>query len=156
MCTYVSTHFHCQFVGLPNGLARQDGGRESAAKRVAGSYGVGNLHLGRFLKVLQALCKHVAAIRSAGQHDHVEVVFAENQPALVLNVETRIVKKTIDDNKLFIVNSQDVASLKRLLDNLSGVEVAMQVDVKNLQSVVRSGIEKFSNGRSRLLTALGQ
>ena len=131
-----------------DGFARQDGSRESACKRVAGSNGVGNLHLGCFLKTFQTFRKHVATIRSAGQYDHVEVVFAENQPAFVLNIKTWIAKKTTDGNEFFIVNFQNVASFERLLDNLFGVEVATQVDVENLQTVFRSGIEKLPNGRS--------
>lgn len=138
-----------------DGFARQDGGRESASKRVASSNGVGNLHLGRLLKALQTLCKDVAAIRSASQHNHVEVVFAENQPAFVLNIKTWITKKTADGNNFFVVNFQNIASFERRLDNLFGVEVATQVDVENLQTVVRCGVEKLPNGLSRLLTALG-
>ena len=67
--------------------------------------------------------EYVTAVSAAGEHKHVEVVLAEDEPALVLDVETRIAEHTANEYQFLIVNLQDVATLERLTQNLLRIEL---------------------------------
>ena len=84
------------------------------------------------------------------------MVFAQNKPALVLEVKARIAKHATNGDQLFIVDFQYVASAQRLAYHLLAVEVLAQVDVANAQTVAWGGIKKLVDGGSRHLTALCQ
>ena len=99
LCTYISTHVHAYAMSLGNGLASEDGGHERASERVASANGVGNLHL-RGLKIRHgSLREYIAAVDATGKHEHVEVVLAEDEPALVLEIHPWIAKHPTDNDE---------------------------------------------------------
>ena len=154
--TNVGTHLNGELMGLLQRHPCENGGSEGAGKAVAGSHRVGHFHLRCGLKTLYSGCKDIAAISAAGEHKHLEVILAEDEIALVLNVKTGIAKETSDSDELLIVDLQDIASFEALPDDLLGVEVLPQIDVENLQTTLGGGVEKAMDGVARRLIALGQ
>ena len=88
LCADVSADLDGTFVSFRHGHASEDRGAEGACERVACSHGVGNLNLGCGLVRHLAGSEHIAAVGSAGEHEHIEVILAQDEPALVLDVET--------------------------------------------------------------------
>ena len=101
-------------------------------------------------------CKDIRAVGAAGKHEHVEVVLAQNEPALVLDVKAGIAKHATDKHQFLIVDFQYIATLERLLQYFLGIELLTQVDIENLQAVVRRGIEEFLDGRTADNVSLSQ
>lgn len=80
--------------------------------------------------------KDIAAVHTAGQYEHIEIVLAENQPALVLDIQTWITEEAADGNQLLIVDLQHIAALQALGNHLSSIEVLTKIDVENLQTIL--------------------
>ena len=100
---HVCTYLYCQLVSLGNALALQDAGTESTSEAVACSYSIGNFYLRSFLERLEAWSKDIAAVHTTGEHEHVEIVLTEDEPALVLDVKTWITEETAD-----VINSSSL------------------------------------------------
>ena len=130
-------------MGLRHGLAVEDAAHERAGERVSSSYSVGHFDLRRFLEGYVTRSEYVTAVSATGEHEHVEVVLTQNEPALVLDVETRIAEHTTDKYQFLIVNLQDVTTLERLFQNFLRIELLAQVDIKDLQTVGRRSIEEL-------------
>ena len=133
-------------MSLRHGLAVEDAAHEGAGEGVASAYGVGHLDLWRFLEGDMTGSENVGAVGAAGEHEHVEIVLAQDEPTLVLNVETGIAKHTADEHQLLVVNLQDVATLERLTQNLLRIELLAQVDIKDLQAVSGCGVKELLDG----------
>lgn len=106
---HVCTYLYCQLVSLGNALALQNAGTESTCKAVACSYSIGNFYLWSFLERLEAWSKDIAAVHTTGEHEHVEIVLTEDEPALVLDVKTGITEETamvINSSSLIFNTSQ--------------------------------------------------
>ena len=153
---HVCTYLYCQLVSLGNALALQDAGTESTCEAIACSYCIGNLYLRSFLERLEAWSKDIAAVHTTGEHEHVEIVLTEDEPALVLDVKTRITEETTYGNQFLIVDLQDITTLQTLTDHLLGIEVLTQVDVENLQAVLGSIVEELIDRLAAYLVALSQ
>ena len=110
-------------MGIPDVHAAQNGGTERARERVASAHGVGDLHLRGGLVGHGAARKDIAAVDAAGEHEHVEVVLAEDEPAFVFDIKPRVAKHAADEHQFLVVDLQDVAALDAGADGLLGVEV---------------------------------
>lgn len=73
-------------MGLRYRLSIEDAADEGAGEGVASTYGVGNLHFRCFLERHAARCEDIAAVNATSKHKHVEIVLAQDEPTLVLNV----------------------------------------------------------------------
>ena len=152
----IGAHLYGVLMCLGDGHALEDAGAEGAGKRVAGAHGVGNIHLGSRLERLAAGGEDIAAVDTTGEHEHVQIVLAEDEPALVLNVQTGIAEEAAQRDELFIVYLQYIATLQTLADNLLGIEILAEIDVKDLESVAGRVVEKLVDGITARSAALGQ
>ena len=141
-------------VGLGDALAGQYAGYEGASERVAGAYGVGHGDFWRLLERDGPGCEDVGAVGAAGEHEHVEVVLAQDEPALVLDVEAWIAEHAADEHEFLVVDLEDVAAAYALLDDLLGVELLAQVDVEDLEAVVGRSVEELLDGGAAYDVAL--
>lgn len=146
--TYVCAHADGNAVSLGDALSGKDGRHKRARKRVAGAHGVRHLHPRR-LKMLNGTAREgITAVDAAGEDDHIEIVFAENQPAFVFGVQMGIAKHSTNHLQFLIVDIQYVASSQRLLYNLFCIEVLAQVDVENADALAWCGVEEPVDGLS--------
>ena len=143
-------------MGLGDGLASQDCGTEGARERVTGADGIGHFNLGGLLEGHLAAGEDIGAVGATGEHEHVEVILAQDQPALVLDVQSGIAEHATDGHQFLIVDLENVATAHRLLDNLLVVELLAQVDVKDLHAVAGRGVEEPLDVLSRDDVALSQ
>ena len=143
-------------MSLSYALALQDASAESTREAIACTNGIGNLYLWSLLERNLAWGEDVTSVHAASQHEHIKTILAENQPALILNVQTRIAEEATDGNQLLIVDLQDIATLQALTDNILVVEVLTEVDVEYLQAITRCMVEEVVNHLAAHLTALSQ
>ena len=134
----------------------EDRSTECARERVACANGVSHLNLRCGLERHLAWCEHVRAVYAAGEHEHIEVVLAKDEPALVLNVQARIAEHSADEHKLLVVDLKNVAALHALADNILCVEVLAQVDVEYLHAVGRCSVEELVDSLAAHHVALGE
>lgn len=138
LCADIGTDVNGNLMSLLNGLSGEQRGRESTGKGVAGSDGVGNLNLRRRLETSETvLSKDIAAVSSACQHHHLKMVSAHDDTAFFLYVETGVIEHAANGNELLIVDLKDIGMSDALPEHLLVVEVAAEVDVENLQTVLR-------------------
>ena len=133
---------------LLNALTLQDAGTECTGEAIAGTNGISNLYLWSLLERLHTRSEDIAAVDTAGQHEHIEIILAENQPALVLDIQTWITEETADGNQLLIVNLQNIAALQTLGNHLRSIEVLTEIDVEDLQAILEydRGTDRWSYG----------
>ena len=131
---------------------------ERSCERVAGAYGVNHVYARCLLERHVARSEHVTAVNAARKHKHVEVVLAEDEPALVAHVKARIIEEAAYNDQLLVVDFQHVATLERVFYYVLGVEILPQVYVKNLQAAVARGhgVEKLVDGCARNDVPLSQ
>ena len=141
---------------LGDGHALEDAGAEGAGKRVAGAHGVGNIHMRSLVERLAAGSEDVAAVDTTGEHEHIQIVLAEDEPALVLNVQTGVAEEAAQRDELFIIYLQYIATLQTVADNLLGIEILAEIDVKDLETVAGRVVEKLVDGITARSAALGQ
>lgn len=111
---------------------------KAPVKESLDSDSVGNLNLRRRLEAGKAvLSKDIAAVSSACQHHHLKMVSAHDDTAFLLYVEAGVIEHAANDNELLIVDFKDIGMSDTLLKHLLVVEVATEIDVKNLQTVLR-------------------
>ena len=122
---------------------RDEGGGEA----VAGADGVGYLNFGRWLEGYVAGGKDVAAVDTAGEYEHLQIVFSEQYPAFILKIDTGITEHTADSHEFLVVYLQDVASLHRVAEYFFVVESLTEIDVEDNESVIviRHGVEEAVN-----------
>lgn len=129
----------CEGVGLGDRLPAQNRGDESGCEAVACSDSIGHLDLGCGLEGDVAGSEDVATVDTAGENEHLEVVLAEEDPALVLEVDAGIAEHTADGDKLLVVDLEDVASLHGVAEDFLVVESLPEVDVKHHKAVFPAG-----------------
>ncbi len=114
--------------------------------------------MGRFLEINAARRENITAVHPAGQDQHLQIILAQQDPALVLQVNAGIAKHAANGNQFLIVNLQHVATLHRLAEHFLGIEVLAEVDVEYLQLAftVRHGIKKTVDGFAGHHAALSQ
>ena len=111
----------------------ENGGTESSCKRIACAHCVGNRYFGRLLERDNARCEHIAAIDAASENQHLQVVFCQQNPAFILQINAGITKHTADSHQLFVVYLQDVATVERFAQYLFRVEILAEIDIKYLE-----------------------
>lgn len=79
---------------------------------------VGNRYFGRLLERDNARSEHIAAIDSTSENQHLQVVFCQQNPAFILQIDTGITKHTADSHQFFVVYLQDVAAAERFTQYL--------------------------------------
>ena len=136
--------------------AGEDGGCKGTREGVAGPDGIGHLHLRGLLIRLQVGSKDIGSVHAAGKYEHIKVVLAQQQPALVLHVESRIAEEPADRHQFFIVNLEDVRLVERVGNHLFRIEVLAQIDVEDLQAVLRRSVQEFLDGLPAHAAALCQ
>ena len=119
----IGANFYCTLMSLSYGHTLEDASAEGACERVASANSIGNLNLWSFLERLATWSKYIAAIYTAGQYEHVEIVFTQDEPTLVFDIQTRISKEATYGNKLLVVNLQHIATLQAFADNLLCIEI---------------------------------
>ena len=135
-------------MGYRYGVPIQDRGHEGAGKGIASTYGICHLHLWSHLERDVAWGEDIGAVGATGEHKHIEIVLAKDEPAFVFDVEARIAEHTTDEHQFLVVNLQNVASADAFLNNLLGVELLAQVDVEDFQAVVRRSIQELLDSGS--------
>lgn len=145
-------------VGFGDALALEKRGYEGGGEAVAGADGVGDFDFRGGLERDVAGGEDVAAVDSAGQNEHSEVVFAQQNPAFVLKVDAGIAEHATDGDKFFIVDFQDIAALHRVAEDFFGVESLTEVDVEDNEIVggLRHSVEKAVYRVARNNVALGE
>ena len=138
-------------VGGSQTHAFQQAGAEGAGEAVACANGICHLHLGSLLEGLEVGGEHITAVHATREHQHVEVVLAQDEPAFVLHVESGVAKETADGHQLLVVNLQDIAATQAFADDLFGVEVLAKVDVEYLEAVFGRVVEELIDGIAALL-----
>ena len=133
-------------MGFADGLFVKEGGGEGGREGIAGTDRVGHFNTGRFLEEHGAGGEDITAIDATGEHQHLEVVLAEDEPTFVFDVQTGVAEKTTESDQFFVVYLQNVAGFNRLLKGLLGVKVLAEVDVEDFQAVRGSGLEKATDG----------
>ena len=98
-------------MGLGNGLAVEDAADEGTREGVASADGISHRYFRRLLEGDVARGEDVTAISAASEDEHVEVVLAQDEPALVLDVEAGITEHATDEHQFLVVNLQDIAAL---------------------------------------------
>ena len=73
------TDLNSELVGFLNRHSGKDGRGKGACEAVAGTYRVVHFHLGCRLEALHAGRKDVAAVGATGEHEHLQVVLAEDE-----------------------------------------------------------------------------
>ena len=96
----------------------------------------------------------VAAIGTTGKDEHTEIVFPQNQPTLVFEVETGITIHPRDFYEFLIVDFQDVAAAARFADDIFGIEILAKIDVEDAQTVSGDAVEELLYGFARCFAAL--
>ena len=107
---YIGADLYCKFVCLIDGFAVEDGGAEGTRERVTGANGIGHLNLGCRLEGHFAGFEHIGTVGATGEYQHVEIVLAQNEPALILHVQTGIAKHTANDYQFLVIDFKDVAT----------------------------------------------
>ena len=90
-------------IGFGHRFSIENGGTESSCKRIACAHCVGNRYFGRLLERDNARCEHIAAIDAASENQHLQVVFCQQNPAFILQINAGITKHTADSHQLFVV-----------------------------------------------------
>ena len=139
-------------------LSAKNSGGKGCRKRIARSNSIGHRHFRSFLIGDDTRSKYITAVRSTSQDKHFQIVFGEQNPAFVLQVDARITEDAADGHQLFIVNFQNIATTHRFTKYLLGIESLPKVDVENLQLSLHigHGIEKTVDGSAAYLAALRQ
>ena len=85
--TYIGRDLHRQFMGIGHLLPAENGSGEGCRERVTGSNGVRHRYLGRLLEGNHSRSEHIAAVRSTSLDKHFQVIFSQQNPAFVLQVD---------------------------------------------------------------------
>ena len=109
LCAYKSTHIYRQSMGFGNRKSGKYGCCKRARKRVARPYSIGNLYLWRLSKRHAAGRKHITTVHTARKYEHIQIVFAEDEPTFILDIQSGIAEHTADCNKFFIVDLKHIA-----------------------------------------------
>lgn len=129
-------------MGFGDALALEKRGYEGGGETVTGADGVGDLNFRGWLERDVTGGEDIASVDSAGQNEHSEVVFAQQNPAFVLKVNARITEHAADGDKLFVVYLQDIAALHRVAEDFFGVESLTEVDVEDNEAVAAAYLAK--------------
>ena len=145
-------------MGIGHLLPAENGSGEGCRERVTGSNGVRHRYLGRLLEGNHSRSEHIAAVRSASQDKHLQVILGQQNPAFVLQVDARVAENTADGHQLLIVYLEDVAAAHGFAEYLFGIEPLAEIDVEYLQLPLRIGhrVEKTVDGDAACFTALRQ
>lgn len=148
----------CEGVGLGDRLPAQNRGDESGCEAVACSDSIGHLDLGCGLEGDVAGSEDVATVDTAGENEHLEVVLAEEDPALVLEVDAGIAEHARHRHEFLIVYLEDVAALHGVAENLFGVESLTEVYIEyhEVVFVLGHGVEESVDCAARHHVALCQ
>ena len=133
-CGSVYSFMMCFLDAFPFENAGDEGGCEG----VAGADRVGNLYHWRGKEGYVSGSEDVASVDAAGEDEHLEVIFAEQDPAFVLKVDAGITEEPTDCDQFFVVYLQYVARFHRVLYDLFCVESLAQIDVEHYQRIVFS------------------
>ena len=96
LSTYVCTDVHSYAMCFSYWFARKDRSDEGACERVTGTYSVGNIYLRSFYITHGSLGEDIATVDTTCKDEHVEIILAEDEPAFILDVKTRIAEHATD------------------------------------------------------------
>ena len=143
-------------MGFRDGFSREEGANERTGKGVACAYGIRHLHLGGVQERHAAFVEDIAAVYAAGEDEHLEVVFLDEETAFLLQGQAGQVEQPGHHHQLFVVDFQDVATAERGLQHFLVVEVLAQVDVEHLEAILGHGVQEQADALPRDGAALGQ
>ena len=104
-------------MSVGNGHALEYAGDEGGSERIACAYGVGHFYLGSRLKGHRARREYIATVDAASEDEHLEIVFAEKDPAFVLKVDAGISEHSAYSHKLLVIYFKDIATLHGVADD---------------------------------------
>ena len=133
---HIGTHFYGNTVRLAYRFPLKNGCAERAGKGIACSHGIGHFHFRRFLKRHAARSENVATVYTAGEHEHIEIVLAENEPAFIFHIEPRITEHTANAHEFFVVYLENVAEFERFLYDFFRIKRLPQVDVEDAKTIL--------------------
>ena len=137
-------------------LALQEGADEGSGEGIAGTDGIGHLHLRSHLVGHAACVEDIASVGAAGQDEHLQAVLVEDVPALFLQAQARDIIQAGNGHQFLIIDFQDVAALERCLQHLLRVETLTEVDVEYLQAVCGDGVQERADGTAGYFAPLCQ
>ena len=90
LCTDECRNLYCQFMSFLYALTLQYACHESACEGIACTHCISHFHLWSLYKRNFARGEHITAVYAACKDEHLQIVFAQKQPAFVLQVDARI------------------------------------------------------------------
>ncbi len=127
-------------------LSLQDGADEGPGEGVAGTDGIGHLHLRGHLIGHAACVEDITSVGAAGQDEHPQAVFVKDMPAFLLQAESRDIVQAGNHHQFLVIDLQDVTAAEGRLQHFLGIETLTEVDVEDLQAVRRNGIQEGADG----------
>lgn len=137
LSTHVCTYAHGKLVSLTQALALENTGTEGACETITSSDRICHSDLGSLLEGLELGGEHITAVHTTGEHQHIQVILAQDEPTLVFNIKAWITEETSNGHQLLIIDLKHIAAAQTLTDNLLAVEILAKIDVEYLQAVLR-------------------
>ena len=121
LCADVCRNLYSQFMSFLYALTLQNACHESACEGIACAHSISHFHLRCLDKRNLARSEHVAAVYAAGKDEHLQIVFAQQEPAFVLQVDARITEDAAYGNQFFIVSANVPAIVSNFCNRLQYV-----------------------------------
>ena len=156
LCADECRNLYSQFMCLFYALTLQNACYESACEGIPSAHRISHFHLRCLYKRNFARGEHIAAVYAAGKDEHLQIVFAQQEPAFVLQVDARITEDAAYGDQFLIVDLEDVASLDALGDNLLSIESLTEIDIEDFEDSfsLRHVVEEAVDGVAGNLVAL--
>ena len=90
-----------------------------------------------------AWSKDIASVHATSQDQHFQVILGEQNPAFILQVNTRVTEHTAHCNQLFIIYLQHITFLERIAKHFFRIKTLTKVNVKHFQCIFRHGIQEL-------------
>lgn len=91
-------------MGFGHALAFENRRYECCSEAVAGADCIGHFYYGCRLERYLSGGEYIAAVDTAGEDEHFEIVLAEENPAFVLKVNARVAEHAAYGDKFFVVD----------------------------------------------------
>ena len=152
-------------VRLSDGFAEEELGYESSSEAITGTDGVSHLHFVRSYITLLGSREDIRADGTAGEDNHIQLVtrneFAADAAGLLgvlgdeLTGNGRFAEKHGSHNiEFLVIDLEDIRPLKGFRDHFGGVPRLTEVDIKDLECILRHSVENRLDGLAAGLRTL--
>ena len=157
LCADVGRDGYGFLMRLADGLAEEELGYESSSEAISGTDGVSHLHFGRSDIALFGSREDIRADGTTGEDEHIQLVtrneFAADTAGLlrVLGDEFagngRFAEKHGSyDIEFLVIDLEHIRPLERFSDYFGGVPGLTEVDVKDLECILRHSVKNRLDG----------